>query len=232
MERLYDITQVAKMLGTTSRTLRYYEEKGIIQSSVAPFEKRRKYSEKQVLHIKNVLTLRSLGLPIAEIKAWYSSDSDPVQAMQRHRAELLALIVKKCKELNRLEQALCALQNGEDIFTEKKNAPLPAYDRTEIVRTWTDCFLSGELTLCFSYFSEMLRDYMPLSVFKRVADDTCKPLGDFITQDRIENDPEVHNVFYSYLKYQKLGLCIKFVFHKDKIHGLWLTYWDPYGKGR
>ena len=230
MERQYDITQVAKMLGTTSRTLRYYEEKGIIQSTVTPFCKRRKYSEKQVLHIKNVLILRSLGLPIAEIKEWYSPDSNPVQAMQRHRAALIALITKKCKELTRLEQALCALQNGEDIFTEKKKAVLPAYNRTEIARTWTDCFLSGEFSLCFSYFSEMLRDYMPLSVFKRVADDTCKPLGDFISKDRIENDPEVHNVFYSYLKYQKLGLCIKFVFHKDKIHGLWFSYWDPTGK--
>lgn len=230
MEHLYDITQVAKMLGTTSRTLRYYEEKGIIHSTVIPFCKRRKYSEKQVVHIKNVLTLRSLGLPIAEIKAWYSPCNDPIQAMQRHRAALIALITKKCKELTRLEQALTALQNGEDIFTEKKKAVPPAYDRAEIVRRWTDCFLTGEFPLCFSYFTEMLKDYMPLSVFKRITYDTCKPLGDFIAVDRIENDSEVHNVFYSYLKYQKLGLCIKLVFHKDKIHGLWLTYWDPTGK--
>lgn len=231
MDQLYDITQVAKMLGTTSRTLRYYEEKGIIQSTVIPFCKRRKYSEKQVLHIKNVLTLRSLGLPIAEIKEWYSHCSNPEQAMQRHRAALIALINKKCKELNRLEQAISALQNGEDIFAEKKHATLPAYNRTEIVTLWTDRFQSGELDLCFSYFTEMLKDYMPLSVFKRITYDTCKPLGDFIAVDRIEDDPEAHNVFYSYLKYQKLGLCIKLVFHKDKIHGLWLTYWEPYGKG-
>lgn len=30
---LYDITEVCKMLDTTSRTLRFYEEKGIIQST-------------------------------------------------------------------------------------------------------------------------------------------------------------------------------------------------------
>ena len=32
-KQMYDITAVCKMLGTTSRTLRFYEEKGIIQST-------------------------------------------------------------------------------------------------------------------------------------------------------------------------------------------------------
>ncbi|MBE6639149.1 MAG: MerR family transcriptional regulator [Ruminococcaceae bacterium] len=231
MERLYDITQVAAMLGTTSRTLRYYEEKGIIQSTAVPFRKRRQYSEKQIAHIKNILLLRALGLPISEIKVWCAKGSNLEQAMMRHKAALIALINKKCKELNQLEKALNALQSGEDIFTEKKKTIAPTYNRTQIASKWTECFLSGDYDRCFSYFTKMLQDYMPLPVFKRIVSDTCNPLGNFVAQDKIENDPEIQNVIYSYLKYQELDLCIKFVFHKDKIHGLWLSYRDPRCKG-
>ena len=35
-EHLYDITEVCGMMGTTSRTLRFYEEKGIIKSTSSP----------------------------------------------------------------------------------------------------------------------------------------------------------------------------------------------------
>ena len=51
---LYDITEVCKMLGTTSRTLRFYEEKGIIQSTTVGTSSRRQYTEEQISHIKNV----------------------------------------------------------------------------------------------------------------------------------------------------------------------------------
>ncbi|MBR4033904.1 MAG: MerR family transcriptional regulator, partial [Clostridia bacterium] len=61
---LYDITEVCKMLGTTSRTLRFYEEKGIIQSTTLGTSARRQYSEEQLSLIKNVLVLRTLGLSV------------------------------------------------------------------------------------------------------------------------------------------------------------------------
>ena len=38
-QKLLDINTVCRMLGTTSRTLRFYEEKGIIQSTVSPFSR-------------------------------------------------------------------------------------------------------------------------------------------------------------------------------------------------
>ena len=59
---MYDITEVCKMFGTTSRTLRFYEEKGIIQSTTVGISSRRQYTEEQVSIIKNVIVLRALGL--------------------------------------------------------------------------------------------------------------------------------------------------------------------------
>lgn len=64
---LYDITEVCKMLDTTSRTLRFYEEKGIIQSTTVGISSRRQYNEKQISRIKNVFVLRTLGLSVKAI---------------------------------------------------------------------------------------------------------------------------------------------------------------------
>ena len=68
-EELYDIGEVCKLLGTTSRTLRFYEEKGIISSTDVPFQPRRQYTGAQVDHIRNVLVLRALGISVKAIKA-------------------------------------------------------------------------------------------------------------------------------------------------------------------
>ena len=64
---LYDITDVCRLLGTTSRTLRFYEQKGIISSTTVGSSARRRYTEEQLVHIKNVLALRTLGLSIKAI---------------------------------------------------------------------------------------------------------------------------------------------------------------------
>ena len=44
-KHFYDITQVCRILGTTSRTLRFYEEKGIITSTTNGLSSRRQYTE-------------------------------------------------------------------------------------------------------------------------------------------------------------------------------------------
>ena len=67
MKLCYDITEVCRLLGVTSRTLRFYESQGIIQSTVTPFSKRRMYTEAQLSEIRNVLLLRKLGLSVKSI---------------------------------------------------------------------------------------------------------------------------------------------------------------------
>ena len=37
---------------------------------------------------------------------------------------------------------------------------------------------------------------------------------------------ELRNVYYCYLRYEKLGLFIRFVLHGEKIHGFWLNYYE------
>ena len=115
---LYDITEVCKLLHTTSRSLRFYEEKGIISSTKVGISKRRKYTEGQLSTIRDVLILRMLGLSIKTIQELQSQKANLREAVLSKRAEIYASIDSRVKEINLLNEALCALAIGENIFTE------------------------------------------------------------------------------------------------------------------
>lgn len=224
--KLTDINAVCDILGCTSRTLRFYEQKEIIQSTTLPFSNRRQYSYEQIEQIKKVLVLRSLGLSIAKIQELQSNTQTLESAISDRKAELIASVVAKNKEYNLLCEALLKLESGEDIFAEETISNTNfRQNYLFIVESFTDCFLNGFYERCFECFSDILKDYLPLSAFERVISDTLKPVGEFIEKDRIEKDKELHNVFYSYLKYEKIGLYIKLAFAKDKVNGIWLNYY-------
>ena len=90
----------------------------------------------------------------------------------------------------------------------------------------TDCFISGEYEKMFMLFDKTLQEYIPLSSLKRIAVDTLSPLGKFISLEKICRDRKIRCVYYSYLRYEKLGLCIKFVLNGNEINGLWLSYYE------
>ena len=221
---LLDINTVCQMLGTTSRTLRFYEQKGIITSTAIPFSSRRHYSTEQIEHIKKVLVLRALGLSVAKIRKLQEGNVELSDAILEHKAELIASIVAKSKELRMLDDALATIEKGGSIFAPLDHAPTTQSMRIEIADSFITLFIKGEYEACFAYFSDMLQEYMPLSAWKRVVCDTVKPLGMLLHVKEIESDSEVTNVVNCRLQYEKMGLCVKIVFHRDKIHGIWLNY--------
>lgn len=75
-ELLFDINTVCKMLETTSRTLRFYEEKKIISSTKSPYSVRRQYTREQVDIIRNVLVLRALGFSVKDIAELQKEGTD------------------------------------------------------------------------------------------------------------------------------------------------------------
>lgn len=222
-----DIGEVCRVLGTTSRTLRFYEEKGIITSTPPEFGTRRQYTPDQIEQIKRVLILRSLGLSVSKIKELKNGSDDLRSAIAERQAEITASIITKTKALRILSEALNTLEEGGDLFT-RKDSHVGEYEqkRLEVVRICTDAVISGDYEVIFSHFSDQMKAYSPLSALRHVIDDTLSPLGNFIRFDRCERDLELETVYYSYLHYEKLMLRIKFVFRQDRIFGFWLQYME------
>ena len=226
-KQMYDITEVCKMLGTTSRTLRFYEEKGIIQSTTVGTSARRQYTEEQLSLIKNVLVLRTLGLSVKSITELQTKGTDLKEAVLSKRAEIYASIESRVREINLLNEALSALESGKDIFAEDWQHPL-ALNTTEkdIAKICTDAILNDDTNVLYEYISPRLAEYMPRDVYHVVRKDTLAPLGDFVSIDKTVADDRFSNKLYCFIRYSKLGLKITYVFHAGKIDGLWLGYYD------
>lgn len=224
---LYDITEVCKMLGTTSRTLRFYEDKGIIQSTKVGASSRRQYTEEQLSLVKNALVLRTLGLSVKAIAELQNSGTDLKEAVLSKRAEIYASIESRVREINLLNEALSALESGKNIFNEdwQLSSAMNAEEK-EIARLCTDAILNGDDNVLYEHLSPRLAQYMPKDVYCVVRKDTLAPLGDFVTIEKTVADDRFSNKLYCFVRYTKLGLKITYVFHGGKIDGFWLGYYD------
>lgn len=230
--RLYDITEVCRMLKTTSRTLRFYEEKGIISSTTIGLSARRQYTEEQLLHIRNVLVLRTLGLSIKAISQLQAEKFDLKDAVLSKRVEIYASIDSRLKEINLLNEALCALETGKNIFDDSWNFSTEAKsEELQIARLCTNAILNNDDEFLYKHLSPRLVQYMPRDVYNVVLKDTLAPIGDFISIEQIVVDKKYPNKLYSKVRYSKLGFMITFVFHCGMIDGLWLGYYDTAERG-
>ncbi len=225
---LYDITEVCKMLGTTSRTLRFYEEKQIITSTTIGISARRRYTEEQLLQIKKVLALRKIGLSVQDIAELQAKKSDLKEAVLSKRAEIYASIDSRLRKIDVLNEVLCALNSGKNIIDDGwKQVRLESEsEEFEIARLCTDAIVNSDEDFLYRYLSPQLAQYMPKDVYRIVRKDTFAPLGDFVSVEQIVIDKKYPNKLKCKVRYSKLGLLISFIFHNGMIDGLWLNYYD------
>ena len=225
-EKLYDITAVCNMFKTTSRTLRFYEEKGIIESTVILNSKRRHYTEEQVENIRNVFVLRTLGLSLKAISELQKNNIDLKSAVLSKRAEIYAYIEKRNREIALLNEALAIIESGENIFDMDFKYPSVSEQEKQIAEICSQAIVNGDTEILYNHLSKRMAQYMPEKVYEKIRQDTISQLGGFIGFDAVYADEQYSNKIYQLVKYSKLGLKITFVFHNKKIDGLWLSYYE------
>lgn len=229
-KQYYDISEVCNMLGTTSRTLRFYETKGIISSTTAGISSRRKYTEDQVSHIRNILVLRTLGLSIKSIAELQNQGGNLRDAVLEKRAEILASIDTRIREINLLNEALSALESGKNIFKDDwqhaSEAGAEKVKEFEAARICSEAILCGNDDILYEHLSPRLAEYLPKSAYQAVRKDTLAPIGELVSVEKSVADEKHPNIIYGYIRFSKLGLRIKFVFYSGKIDGLWFDYYD------
>ncbi|MBA2675955.1 MerR family transcriptional regulator [Ramlibacter sp.] len=117
-KRTWPIAELARMAGTTSRTLRHYESLGLLQSVRVGDGQYRHYDEANVLRLLRILLLRDMGMPLDAIgQALDAQQADLPAALGRHLEELT-------QERARTERKLAAVRWTLDQL--KKGAPLMA----------------------------------------------------------------------------------------------------------
>src|SRR5919197_1227453 len=86
----WSIVQVARMSKVTSRTLRHYDDIGLLPPAYVGGNGYRYYQQEQLLRLQEILLLRQLGLGLDTIGEIVHQGRDRVAALRRHQRELLA----------------------------------------------------------------------------------------------------------------------------------------------
>ncbi len=86
----YTVHELAKLAGITARTLRYYDQIGLLKPARENPSGYRIYGEAEVDRLQQILFYRELGVSLDCIKNIMNSPSfDRVEALKEHRAKLL-----------------------------------------------------------------------------------------------------------------------------------------------
>ena len=87
----YTINKLAKLAGVSTRTLRYYDELGLLSPARISSNEYRIYGEKEINRLQQILFYRELGVSLEEIRNILSSkDFDGHSALESHLTALLA----------------------------------------------------------------------------------------------------------------------------------------------
>ena len=108
---MFRIGEFSKMSKTTIKTLRYYDEIGLLKpEETSGFTGYRFYSTRQLFELHRIQSLRQAGLSIDEISQILSGQ-DSAMILTRRREELLQELAEQQDQLSRIE---FMLQHKED----------------------------------------------------------------------------------------------------------------------
>ena len=119
----WSIQEIAKLAGTTSRTLRHYDETGLVPPTRIGANGYRYYDADALVRLQRVLLLRGLGLGIPAIAAMFEEQSlqgrrDDVPALERHRDWLRAEQLRLGRQIASVESTIESLRGGEKPMAE------------------------------------------------------------------------------------------------------------------
>jgi DNA-binding transcriptional MerR regulator len=86
----WSIAEVSRMAGVTSRTLRHYDEIGLLSPAYAAANGYRYYEQDELLRLQQILVLRELGVGLPEIGRILDEQTDRIAALREHHKRLLA----------------------------------------------------------------------------------------------------------------------------------------------
>jgi DNA-binding transcriptional MerR regulator len=114
----YSIGYLAKTAGLTSRTIRYYEERGLLDSIKRVEGGRRVYTEDDLRRLKFVKRLKLLGLTLAEMEELaeiYWIDRTNKKVLPR----LMELLDRHCEETDKRIKSLAKLKGEIREYRER-----------------------------------------------------------------------------------------------------------------
>jgi DNA-binding transcriptional MerR regulator len=142
----YSIRDVARVSGTTSRTLRHYETVGVLEPTWVGAGGVRFYDDDALVRLQEALVLRRLGMSLTEIREVLDGDSDRLTALHHHLAELRSEQHRLTRMAASVERTIEALRTGGSLMAEEM---FDGFDHTqykdEVEERWgKDAYASSD----------------------------------------------------------------------------------------
>lgn len=123
-EAYLQIGEVAERTGVTQRTLRFYEEKGLLKPPTRMEGGFRLYSEEDVQRVERIKRLQTLlGFTLAEIKEMVEAEEVKLQLRQQYRqdADLADRREKIEKAIEVTERQVAVIRQKMDALADMRN---------------------------------------------------------------------------------------------------------------
>ena len=109
------IGQFAQLAHVTIRTLRHYEDEGLLRPSyVRNCSRYRYYDAAQLLTVHRIAALRRVGISISDIRRLLRGSDDGVELLKAHRGRLRSAIDEQTKQLRQLDAMLSGIDQPAD----------------------------------------------------------------------------------------------------------------------
>jgi len=111
---MYTVKQLSHLAGVSSRTLRYYDQVGLLKPSSMGSNGYRYYEEDTLLIMQQILFYRELGLSLENIKAIFTDPAfDVLSALNSHREALQGQVRRLNRLLHTVDHTINHLKGSE-----------------------------------------------------------------------------------------------------------------------
>jgi DNA-binding transcriptional MerR regulator len=108
--KIKSLNEVTKLSGVSRRTLRYYDEIGLLPPSATKESGYRQYDDESLLRLWHILFYKELGLSLDEIRVLLDSSKETEkELLQKHKQTLL----EKQAQLGKMTQSIDHILNNE-----------------------------------------------------------------------------------------------------------------------
>jgi DNA-binding transcriptional MerR regulator len=142
----WSIQEIAKIAGTTSRTLRHYDDVGLLKPSRTGHNGYRYYSQSALVQLQRILLLRELGLGLSVIAQVLDREQDTAVALNGHLGWLEQEQDRLARQIASVRRTIKAVEGGENLMAEEI---LDGFDHTlykdEVEERWgKDAYAQGD----------------------------------------------------------------------------------------
>ena len=125
----YTVKKLAQLSGVSARTLRFYDEIGLLAPAFYGDNQYRYYEEEQLLMLQQILFFRELGFPLSDIQRILSSnDFDKIESLKSQKSMLKAGLDRTEALIKTIDKTILHIEGKVTMHVEEFFDPIKLRD--------------------------------------------------------------------------------------------------------